>query len=129
VLFRSVKTLPYPGFPTDAQQQITALLSVATGTSIISETIFEGRFKHVDELKRMGAEITVEGRTAIVQGVEHLTGAQVKATDLRAGAALVIAGLMAEGETEVSGAEHIERGYERPVEKFRRIGADIRHVD
>lgn len=125
----TVKTLPYPGFPTDAQQQITALLSVASGTSIITETVFEGRFKHVDELKRMGADITVEGRTAIVQGVDHLTGATVRATDLRAGAALVVAGLMAEGETEISDIEHIDRGYERAVEKLTTIGAVLRREE
>ncbi len=125
----TVKTLAYPGFPTDAQQQMTALLSVASGTSIITETVFEGRFKHVDELKRMGAEVTVEGRTAIVQGVDHLTGAAVKATDLRAGAALVVAGLMAEGETEITDIEHIERGYERAVEKLSSIGAGLRRTD
>ncbi len=124
----TVKTLPYPGFPTDAQQQIMALLSVASGTSIITETIFEGRFKHVDELRRMGTHITVEGRTAIVQGVDHLTGAAVTATDLRAGAALVVAGLMAEGETEISNIEHIERGYEHAVEKLARIGANLKKV-
>lgn len=124
----TVKTLPYPGFPTDAQQQMTAFLSVASGTSIISETIFEGRFKHVDELKRMGTNITVEGRTAIVQGVEKLTGAAVRATDLRAGAALVIAGLMARGETEISEIEHIDRGYERAVEKLKSIGASLERV-
>ncbi|HCJ09680.1 MAG TPA: UDP-N-acetylglucosamine 1-carboxyvinyltransferase, partial [Clostridiales bacterium] len=125
----TVKTLPYPGFPTDAQQQMTALLSVASGTSVITETVHEGRFKHADELRRMGCNITVEGRTAIVQGVERLTGAKVKATDLRAGAALVLAGLMAEGETEISGVEHIDRGYEKVVEKFTSIGADLRRVE
>ena len=124
----TVKTLPYPGFPTDAQQQMTALLSIAAGTSIVSETVFEGRFKHVDELKRMGTHITVEGRTAIVQGVDHLTGASVRATDLRAGAALVIAGLIARGETEISEIEHIDRGYERAVAKLSSIGACLRRV-
>ncbi len=124
----NVKTLPYPGFPTDAQQQIMALLSVASGTSIVTETVFEGRFKHVDELKRMGAQITVEGRTAIVEGVDHLTGAPVKATDLRAGAALVVAGLMADGETEISDIEHIDRGYERAVDKLTSVGANLRRV-
>jgi len=124
----TVKTLAYPGFPTDAQQQMTALLSVASGTSIITETVFEGRFKHVDELKRMGADVTVEGRTAIVQGVDHLTGAAVKATDLRAGAALIIAGLTAEGETEITDIEHIERGYERALEKLSSIGAGLRRT-
>lgn len=124
----TVKTLPYPGFPTDAQQQLTAMLCVAAGTSNVTETVFEGRFKHIGELKRMGAQITVAGRTAIVQGVGHLTGAAVKATDLRAGAALVVAGLMAEGETEISDIEHIDRGYERAVEKLSTIGAGLRRV-
>lgn len=125
----NLKTLPYPGFPTDAQQQMSALLSVATGTSIITETIFEGRFKHVDELKRMGADITVQGRMAVIQGVQHLTGAEVRATDLRAGAALTVAGLLAEGETYVTGSEHIERGYERVVEKLASIGASIARIE
>jgi len=125
----TVKTLPYPGFPTDAQQQMTALLTVATGTSLVTETIFEGRFKHVNELKRMGARILVEGRTAMVEGVDYLTGAAVSATDLRAGAALIVAGLLAEGETEIFGVHHIERGYERPVEKLMNLGACLRRVD
>jgi UDP-N-acetylglucosamine 1-carboxyvinyltransferase len=125
----TVKTLPYPGFPTDAQQQMTALLSVASGTSLITETVFEGRFKHIDELKRMGAQITVVGRTAVVEGVAHLSGAAVRATDLRAGAALIIAGLVAEGETEIADLKHIERGYERAVEKLSSIGAQLRRVD
>lgn len=119
----SVKTLPYPGFPTDAQQPMTVLLAVADGTSIVTESIWEGRFKHVDELKRMGTRIRVEGRTAIIEGVERLSGAPVRATDLRAGAALLIAGLVAEGRTEISGIEHIDRGYERAVEKLRALGA------
>ncbi|MCL6580175.1 MAG: UDP-N-acetylglucosamine 1-carboxyvinyltransferase [Firmicutes bacterium] len=122
----TVKTLPYPGFPTDAQQPITSLLSVASGTSIITETIFEGRFRHVDELKRMGSRITVEGRTAIVEGVDHLTGAEVTAPDLRGAAALVIAGLMARGDTRIHEIEHLERGYERPVEKLTSLGAEVR---
>ncbi|RJQ09215.1 MAG: UDP-N-acetylglucosamine 1-carboxyvinyltransferase [Bacillota bacterium] len=125
----TLKTLPYPGFPTDAQQQMTTLLTVATGTSLVTETIFEGRFKHVNELKRMGAQILVEGRTAMVEGVDHLTGAAVNATDLRAGAALVVAGLLAEGESEISGVHHIERGYERPVEKLVSIGAVLRRTE
>jgi UDP-N-acetylglucosamine 1-carboxyvinyltransferase len=121
-----VKTLPYPGFPTDAQQPMTAVLSRAEGTSTVTETIWDGRFKHVDELKRMGTRIRVEGRTAIIQGVEQLSGAPVQATDLRAGAALIVAGLAAEGETEVAGMEHVERGYERCVEKLADLGADVR---
>ena len=124
----AIKTLPYPGFPTDAQEQVTAMLTVASGTSLVTETIWESRFKHVDELKRMGAQITVDGRMAVVEGVTRLTGASVKATDLRAGAALTIAGLMAEGETEILDIEHIERGYERPVEKLSSVGAKLRKL-
>jgi UDP-N-acetylglucosamine 1-carboxyvinyltransferase len=124
----AIKTLPYPGFPTDAQEQITAMLTVASGTSLVTETIWESRFKHVDELKRMGANITVDGRMAVVEGVTRLTGASVRATDLRAGAALAIAGLMAEGETEILDIEHIERGYERPVEKLSNVGANLRKI-
>jgi len=124
----NVKTLPYPGFPTDAQQPMTVLLSIAEGTSYVTESIWEGRFKHVDELKRMGTNIRVEGRTAIIEGVPHLTGAPVRATDLRAGAALIIAGLMAEGQTEISGVEHVDRGYERLADKLRALGAKIVRV-
>lgn len=122
----NIKTLPYPGFPTDVQQPMTSLLSTARGTSLVTESIWEGRFKFVDELKRMGANIKVEGRTAIIEGVPSLSGAPVRATDLRAGAALVVAGLMAEGETEVSGVEHIDRGYETLEAKLRHLGAEIR---
>ncbi len=121
----NVKTIPYPGFPTDAQQPMTAFLSISQGTSIVSETVWEGRFKHVDELQRMGTKIKVEGRTAIIEGVGELTGAPVRATDLRAGAALLIAGLIAKGETELSGVEHIERGYENVAAKFKDLGGDI----
>jgi len=120
-----LKTLPYPGFPTDMQSQLMALLTMARGTSIITETVFENRFMHVDELKRMGAQIIVEGHTAVVKGVPRLTGAPVKATDLRAGAALIIAGLMADGETEVAGVHHIDRGYENLVSKLSAVGAQI----
>ncbi len=120
-----VKTLPYPGFPTDAQQPFTVLLSLAEGTSIVTETVWEGRFRHVEELKRMGTLIRVEGRTAIVEGVERLTGAAVRASDLRARAALMVAGLAAEGTTEISGIEHIDRGYERAVDKLRGLGARL----
>lgn len=123
-----IKTLPYPGFPTDMQAQLMALTIVAEGTSIITETVFENRFMHVNELKRMGAKIKIEGRTAIVQGVRKLTGAQVKATDLRAGAAMILAGLAAEGQTEVSNVFHIDRGYENLIEKLQGIGAGIRRV-
>lgn len=124
-----IKTMPYPGFPTDMQAQLMALTAVSDGTSIITETVFENRFMHVNELKRMGAKIKIEGRTAIVQGVKRLTGAQVKATDLRAGAALVLAALAAEGETEISNLCHIDRGYENLIEKLQDIGADIHRVE
>src|SRR5690606_7872708 len=124
----TVKTLPYPGFPTDAQQPMTALLAVAEGTSVVTDTVWEARFKHVDELQRMGTRIRVEGRTAIIDGVERLSGTHVRATDLRAGAALVVAGLIAEGETLISGLDHIERGYEHLDEKFRGLGADVQRV-
>lgn len=124
-----IKTMPYPGFPTDMQAQMMALLMRAEGTSVISETVFENRFMHVDELKKMGANISTEGHTAVVQQAERITGAVVKATDLRAGAALVIAGLMAEGVTEIKGIQHIKRGYDGLVEKLSSVGADIRIVE
>ena len=124
----SIKTLPYPGFPTHMQPQMTALLTMASGTSIVTETIFSNRFRYVDELRRMGADIRVDGTVAVVQGVEQLTGAPVKATDLRAGAALLIAACCAKGTTEIEDIYHIERGYENIVEKFIGLGADIRKV-
>lgn len=124
----NVKTLPYPGFPTDVQQPMSTLLSVIDGRSIVNESIWESRFKHVDELKKMGANIKVEGRTAIIDGVNKLTGAIVKATDLRAGAALIIAGLIADGTTEVECLEHIDRGYPNIEHKFQSLGADIKRV-
>ena len=124
----NIKTLPYPGFPTDVQQPMSALLSVATGRSIINESIWESRFKHVDELKKMGANIKVEGRIAIIDGVKKLSGAIVKATDLRAGAAMVIAGLIGEGTTEILGIDHIDRGYPNIENKFKKLGADIKRV-
>ena len=120
-----IKTHPYPGFPTDMQSQMTSLLSVASGTSMVIETVFENRFMHVSELKRMGACIKVEGRSAIIEGCGKLTGAEVKATDLRAGAALILAGLTAEGTTEITNVEHIDRGYIKIDEKLRSLGADI----
>ena len=120
-----IKTLPYPGFPTDMQPQLMALMTMAEGTGVVVETVFENRFMHVNELKRMGAKIKVNGRTAIVHGGEYLSGAKVRATDLRAGAALVIAGLAAQGQTEVSNIYHIDRGYEKFAEKLQSIGADI----
>jgi len=120
-----IKTLPYPGFPTDLQAPLLSLLTVATGTSIITETIFENRFKHVNELLRMGAKIKVEGRTAIIRGMPKLTGAIVAATDLRAGGALVLAALAAEGISEIENVYHIDRGYERLEEKLQSLGANI----
>ena len=124
----NIKTTPYPGFPTDIQQPMSALLSTVSGRSMINESIYENRHKHTDELKKMGANIKVEGRVALIDGVEKLTGAVVVATDLRAGAAMVVAGLMAEGETEITNIEHIDRGYPHIEEKFRSLGADIHRV-
>ncbi len=121
----SIKTLPYPGFPTDLQQPATVLLSTAEGASIIVENIFESRFKHINEIRRMGANVSIDGRVCVVEGVERLTGAPVRATDLRAGAALIVAGLMAEGETEITGVQYIDRGYDHIEGKLRQIGADI----
>jgi UDP-N-acetylglucosamine 1-carboxyvinyltransferase len=123
-----VKTLPYPGFPTDMQSQMMALLLVSEGTSIVTETVFENRFMHVEEFRRMNANIKIEGRSAIVEGGAKLTGSKVTATDLRAGAALVLAGLVAEGETEVSGLHHIDRGYVNFTEKLRQLGADVERL-
>ena len=120
-----VRTMPFPGFPTDLQAQIMALLAVAEGTSVISETVFENRFLHVDELLRMGANIKTEGNVAVVQGVDSLSGAEVRATDLRAGAALVLAGLAARGHTLISGVHHIDRGYEDLERKLIGVGASI----
>jgi UDP-N-acetylglucosamine 1-carboxyvinyltransferase len=124
----NIKTQPYPGFPTDVQQPLSTLLCIAKGRSNVTESIWESRFKHVDELKKMGANIKVEGQTAMIDGVEKLTGATVIATDLRAGAAMVIAGLIAEGTTEVLDIEHIDRGYPNIENKFRNLGADICRV-
>ncbi len=124
----SVKTLPHPGFPTDMQPQISTLLTLAEGTSIVTDDIFDNRFRYVNELRRMGADISVDGKVAIIQGVGKLTGAPVVATDLRAGAALVIAGLAAEGTTEITDIHFIERGYECIDEKFRGLGGDIKRV-
>ena len=124
-----VKTLPYPGFPTDMQSQFMAYMTVAEGTCQFTETIFENRFMHVDELRKMGANIQAEGRNAFITGVPKLHGAAVRATDLRAGAALIIAGLAAEGETTVSDLYHLDRGYEDLIGKFQSLGADIRRID
>ena len=124
-----IKTMPYPGFPTDMQAQFMAMLAVSEGTGLVTETVFENRFMHVDELKRMGANIRIDGRTSVVEGVERLTGCQVKATDLRAGAAMVLAGLVAEGETQVGYIHHIDRGYDDLVGKLVGLGADIKRVE
>ena len=121
----NVRTLPYPGFPTDLQQPIMALLTRNRDASQIHETIFEDRFKHVGYLCRMGADISVSGRVATVRGVERLSGAPVAASDLRAGAALVVAGLMADGLTAIENVEYIDRGYERIEEKLKALGAEI----
>jgi UDP-N-acetylglucosamine 1-carboxyvinyltransferase len=123
-----LSTDPYPGFPTDMQAQFMALNCIAAGTAAVTETVFENRFMHVPELQRMGAAIGLQGHTAIVRGVDRLTSAPVMATDLRASASLVIAGLVAEGETVVDRIYHIDRGYECIEEKLRQIGADIRRL-
>lgn len=118
-----IKTLPYPGFPTDLQQPITSLLTAATGTSIVTDNIYHARFKHIEHLLNMGAKIKVEGRSAVIEGRTPLVGGKVMATDLRAGAALVVAGLMAEGVTEITGVHHIDRGYAKLEEKLKSLGA------
>ena len=123
-----IKTLPYPGFPTDLQPQMGVVLSIADGTSIINESIWESRFQYTNELNKMGAKITAQGKSAIFEGVEGLSGATVYSTDLRAGAALIIAGIVANGTTEIYNLEHIDRGYENIEEKFRNIGANIKRV-
>ncbi|MEE9232103.1 MAG: UDP-N-acetylglucosamine 1-carboxyvinyltransferase, partial [Nitrospirales bacterium] len=123
-----VKTLPYPGFPTDLQAQMMALMSVAQGTSVLVETIFEGRFLHVPELYRMGASIEIDGPHAVVKGISSLTGAPVMASDLRASAGLVLAGLAAQGETTVSRVYHLDRGYERLEEKIQSLGGKVERV-
>ena len=124
----NVKTMPYPGFPTDMQPQMTTLLAIARGTSIVTEGVWDNRFKYISELCRMGASISVDGKVAVVQGVESLTGACVRAADLRAGAAMVIAGLVAHGKTEIEEIHHIERGYTNLVDKLRGLGADIDRI-
>jgi len=125
-----VKTMPYPGFPTDVQPQFTSLMSIANGTSIITETVFENRFMHVHELKRMGADIQIEGQSAIIKGVKKLSGCPVRASDLRAGAALVLAGLAADGETLIDDVERfIERGYENLIGKLNSLGGDLREIN
>ena len=125
----NIKTLPYPGFPTDLQPQMGVALSTANGTSIINENIWESRFQYTEELNKMGAKISAHGKTAVFDGVENLVGAPVYASDLRAGAALIIAGICAEGTTEVYNIHHIDRGYENIEEKFRKLGAKIERVE
>ena len=122
----NVKTMPYPGFPTDMQPQISTVLALASGTSMVTESVWSNRFRYVDELKRMGAQIQVDGKVAVIEGIDHFVGAPIQACDLRAGAALVIAALAAHGTTEVSCVQYIERGYEDLVGKLRSVGADIR---
>ena len=124
----NVKTMPYPGFPTDMQPQIAAVLCVAQGTSVLTEGVWDNRYRYVDEFRRMGAHIQVDGKVAVIEGVDHLTGAPVHACDLRAGAAMIIAGLAAQGVTEIDGIHHIERGYETIVEKLASLGADIQTI-
>ena len=124
-----IVTMPHPGFPTDMQQPMVALLALGEGTSVVTENVYERRFKYINELQRMGADIRQEGRTAIIKGVGKLTGAPVSASDLRAGAALVVAALAAEGQSEITGTEHIDRGYENLVEKLCSLGADLYRAD
>ena len=125
----NIKTMPYPGFPTDMQPQITTVLALAEGTSLVTESVWSSRFKYVDELKRMGAHIQVDGKVAIIEGIDHFDGAPIQACDLRAGAAMVIAGLAAKGTTEISNVQYIERGYEDIIGKLRAVGADICMVE
>lgn len=125
----SIKTLPYPGFPTDMQSQMMAMMVIAEGRSKVTETVFENRFMHVVELNRMGAQISTEGRSAVIDGPCKLTGCDVRATDLRAGAAMILAGLVAEGTTRIGDLHHIDRGYENIVAKLKNLGADIERVD
>lgn len=124
----NIKTLPYPGFPTDLQQPMTALLAISKGKSMVNESIFEARFKHVDELKRMGANIKVEGKIALIEGIDSLSGTDVVATDLRGGAAMVVAGLIANGTTIISSIKYIDRGYEKIEEKFNGLGGCVKRV-
>ena len=121
--------MPYPGFPTDMQAQLMSLLCTIEGTSVITETIFENRFMHVCELKRMGANIKIDGRCAVIEGVNKLTGCEVKATDLRAGAALILAGLAAEGCTKIGNIYHVDRGYVNIENKLLGLGADIKRIE
>ena len=123
-----VKTLPYPGFPTDMQAQFMSLMSISNGISVVTETVFENRFMHVSELRRMGADIRIEGHSAFIKGVKSLSGAPVMATDLRSSASLILAGLVADGITEIRRVYHLDRGYERIEEKLSRLGARIKRL-
>ena len=123
-----VKTMPHPGFPTDMQPQMATLLAIAEGTSIITEGVWDSRFRYVEQLTFMGADIQVDGKMAVISGVKTLNPAPVKAVDLRAGAAMIIAGLIADGVTEIEEIDHIDRGYENVVEKFSNLGADIKRI-
>ena len=125
----NLKTLPYPGFPTDLQQPMSTLFAISEGRSLINESIWEGRFKHIDELKKMGANGKVEGKIAILEGVETLSGTEVEATDLRAGAAMIIAGLIAQGTTKVTNLVHVDRGYEKIEDKLTSLGASIKRIN
>ena len=125
----NIKTMPYPGFPTDMQPQIAAVLCLAEGTSVLTEGVWDNRYRYTEEFRRLGAKIQVDGKIAIIEGVDHLTGAPMEACDLRAGAAMVIAGLAARGTSEISNVKHIERGYEDIIGKLSGIGADIRVVE
>ena len=120
-----IKTMPYPGFPTDMQPQLSALLCLAEGTSIVTEGVWDNRFRYIEELRKLGAKADVDGKICVIEGVDRFLGAKVHACDLRAGAAMVIAGLCAEGITEVSDIKYVERGYENFVEKLRKLGANI----
>jgi len=125
----NIKTMPYPGFPTDMQPQMAAALCLAEGTSIVTESVWASRFRYVEEFKRMGAQIQVNENLAIIDGVEQLTGAQMQACDLRAGAAMIIVALAANGRSEITGVQYIERGYENVIEKFRNLGGNIVSVE
>ena len=129
IISADIKTLPYPGFPTDMQSQFMSLMATAKGTSIITETVFENRFMQVGELKRMGADIKIDSRSAVIEGVEHLAGAQVVASDLRAGAGLVLAALCSKGTTEITGIHHIDRGYNRLDTRLNKLGAKIKRAE
>ena len=125
----NVKTMPHPGFPTDMQPQMATVLAIAEGTSIVTEGVWDNRFRYVDQLMLMGANIQVDGKSAVITGVENLRPAPVQAVDLRAGAAMIIAGLAAKGETQVENIQYIDRGYENIVEKFTALGADIKRIN